>query len=84
LRQEEELASRISSMNQTERAQGPSSKMTMPTASALEGSSQIKAPTPQIYRHYNKIEIFNEDKLAQNQSLSDTRKASQHQKSSHL
>lgn len=40
--------------------------------------SNLQTPTPQIYRHYNKIEIFNEDKLGGiNQSISD-----KHQKSS--
>jgi hypothetical protein len=40
--------------------------------------SNLQTPTPQIYRHYNKIEIFNEEKLGGiNQSISD-----KHQKSS--
>ena len=34
--------------------------------------SNLQTPTPQIYRHYNKIEIFNEEKMGINhQSISD-------------
>lgn len=32
--------------------------------------SNLQTPVPQIYRHYNKIEIFNDEKLDQNQSIS--------------